>query len=77
VRIQNTLVAVQIVTAAVSLAYLALASGETVNKDSKTIAAFEKRVAESASWPNAFARFDRTPGAELSSVHPHEPSSAG
>lgn len=45
-RIQKTFVAVQIVTAAVSLAYLAHASGEPVNKDSKIIAAFEKRVAD-------------------------------
>jgi len=46
VRIQNTRVAVQIVAAAVSLACVALASGEPVNKDSETIAAFQKRVAD-------------------------------
>ena len=45
-RIQTSLIALRILAAAVSLTSLAFASGEPVNKDSKTIAAFEKSVAE-------------------------------
>jgi hypothetical protein len=46
VRTQRILVAAQVLAIGVSLAYLSFASGDPVNEDSRTIAAFEKRVAD-------------------------------
>jgi hypothetical protein len=46
VKIQKLFIAAQMLLAGGSVVYLAFGSGEPVNKDSQTIAAFEKRVAD-------------------------------
>jgi len=46
VRIQRIFALARTVSLGVSLAYMGFASGEQVNKDAQTIAAFEKRVSE-------------------------------